>query len=135
MNGDKFLLDTNIVLYVLNGEEDLITFLDSQHLFLSIITEMELLSFSALSRKETDQLINFIEEVDIVSLDEKVKNCAISLRRKYKLKLPDSIIAAASIVHDIPLLTADKQFKVIKEIQLLLYDPFGNSDNPGISKS
>lgn len=42
MSGDKYLLDTNIVLYILNGEEDLISFLNHQHLYISVITEMEL---------------------------------------------------------------------------------------------
>jgi predicted nucleic acid-binding protein len=31
-------------------------------------------------------------------------------------------VSATAIVYDIPLITADKQFKVVTELQLLLYD-------------
>jgi len=55
--------------------------------------------------------------------DEKVKDIAIVIRKKYKLKLPDSIIAATAIAYNIPLITADKQFEIISELQLLVYDP------------
>jgi predicted nucleic acid-binding protein len=122
MSGDKYLLDTNIVLYILNGDDDLTTFLYNQHICISIITEMELLSFSGISKQEMHNLTNFINKIEITPLDEQVKNIAISLRKKLKLKLPDSIIAATAIAYDIPLITADKQFKAITDLQLLLYN-------------
>ena len=43
MNGNNILLDTNIVLYLLNGEETLIPLLEEKNLFLSFITQLELL--------------------------------------------------------------------------------------------
>lgn len=43
MNGNSILLDTNIVLYLLNGEETLIPLLEEKNLFLSFITQLELL--------------------------------------------------------------------------------------------
>jgi predicted nucleic acid-binding protein len=43
MNGNSVLLDTNIVLYFLNGEETLIPILEQKSLFLSFITQLELL--------------------------------------------------------------------------------------------
>jgi predicted nucleic acid-binding protein len=43
MNGNSVLLDTNIVLYLLNGEETLIPVLEEQNLFLSFISQPELL--------------------------------------------------------------------------------------------
>ncbi|WP_345079920.1 type II toxin-antitoxin system VapC family toxin [Nemorincola caseinilytica] len=122
MNGNNYLLDTNIVLYIANGNEDLRTFLDRQRLSISVITEMELLSFPTITRKEIAVLSNFIAEMEVVPIGSNVKKTAILIRRKYKLKLPDSIIAATAIVYDIPLITADKQFRNIEELQMLLYD-------------
>jgi len=43
MNGNNVLLDTNIVLYLLNGEETLIPLLEEKNLFLSFISQLELL--------------------------------------------------------------------------------------------
>jgi predicted nucleic acid-binding protein len=123
MNGDKYLLDTNIVLYILNGEEDLISFLNNQSIYISIITEIELLSFHSLSRQELHKIKNLIDELIVIPLDDKVKDAAIAARQKHKLKLPDSIIAGTTIAYDIPLISADKQFKAISELQLLIYDP------------
>jgi len=60
--------------------------------------------------------------MDVVPLNNKIKDTAILIRRKYTLKLPDSIVAATAIAYDMPLITADKQFNVVKELQLLLYD-------------
>jgi len=63
--------------------------------------------------------------MDVTPLDNRVKDTAIAIRKKYKLKLPDSIVAATAIAYDIPLITADKQFNAISELQLLLYDAKG----------
>jgi predicted nucleic acid-binding protein len=123
MSGDKYILDTNIVLYILNGEEDLISFLNHQYLSISIITEIELLSFPSVSKQEIREIESFINQLDVVELDDKIKNLTIAIRKKHKLKLPDCIIAATAIANGIPLITADKQYKVITDLQLLIYDP------------
>lgn len=59
MNGTKLLLDSNIILYLLNGDKTLADFLQEKELFISIITEMELLSFSGISIKEQKQIQSF----------------------------------------------------------------------------
>ncbi len=84
---------------------------------------MKLLSYHSISKNEIHFLKNFIDETEVTPLDDKVKDVAISVRKKYKLKLPDSIVAATAIAYDIPLITADKQFKSITELQLLYFDP------------
>jgi len=50
MNGNNILLDTNIVLYLLNGEETLIPLLAEKNLFLSFITQLELLGSKYLNQ-------------------------------------------------------------------------------------
>jgi len=50
MNGNSLLLDSNIVLYLLNGEETLIPLLEGKSLYLSFITQLELLSFPEISK-------------------------------------------------------------------------------------
>jgi len=45
-----------------------------------------------------------------------------ALRKSGKLKLADSLIAATALVYNIPLVTADQQFKNITELNLILYE-------------
>lgn len=58
----------------------------------------------------------------VVSLDEGIKEKYVAIRRKYHLKLADAIIAATAIAAGIPLITSDKQFKTVKELQLVTYE-------------
>ncbi len=44
MNGNKLFLDTNIILDLLNGDETLAEFLNGKQLYISVITELELLA-------------------------------------------------------------------------------------------
>lgn len=60
MNGSSFLLDTNVVLYFLGGDQTLATVFDQKSLFLSTITELELLSYPGISEKEESEILNFL---------------------------------------------------------------------------
>jgi predicted nucleic acid-binding protein len=44
------------------------------------------------------------------------------LKKKYSIKLPDAIIAATAIWYKIPLITADKGFEKIEELELILLE-------------
>lgn len=44
MNGNKLLLDTNIIICLLDEDETLAEVLSNKQLYISVITEMELLS-------------------------------------------------------------------------------------------
>jgi len=46
MSGSSVVLDTNAVLYVLDGNVPLIDFLDKRKIYLSFISELKLLSYS-----------------------------------------------------------------------------------------
>ena len=52
MNGNRIFLDTNIVLYLLNGDRTLAHFLNGKNLCVSTITEIEILSFKGLKIEE-----------------------------------------------------------------------------------
>ena len=51
-----------------------------------------------------------------------MKALSIQLKKKYSLKIPDTIIAATSIGLGIPLVTADKAFKKISELTIDIYN-------------
>ena len=68
-----------------------------------------------------DIIQSFIDDCIIIDLNEDIKENVIKLRRKYKIKLPDSFIAATSEYFDLPIITADKGFNKIEELNILFY--------------
>lgn len=122
MNGNKLLLDTNAVLYLLGGDETLATFLNGKDLYLSIISELELLSYKKISLREQKIITSFLAELKIENITEEIKRNAIEIRKNTNLKLPDCIIAATSITLDIPLITSDKQLSNLQGLNIILYE-------------
>ncbi len=61
----------------------------------------------------------FLGDCIIIDLNPLIKDYAIKFRRKYNLKLPDSIIAATAHYLAIPLFSADKDFLPVKEIDFI----------------
>lgn len=121
MNGNNILLDTNIVLYLLNGEEILIPLLEEKNLFLSFITQLELLGSRNLNTSDLQKINQFINECKIIDITPGIKEFAISLRQRYSIKLPDCIIMATSLWLNMPLITADQDFKKIDIADLIFF--------------
>lgn len=74
MNGNKLFLDTNILLYLLQGDETLTHSLDNKQFYISFITQLEILSFSNLT-KSSEKLINeLLSECVIFDINNEIKN-------------------------------------------------------------
>ena len=122
MNGVDCLADTNALIYLLNGKSCMFPYLE-KNLALSIISAMELLSFSGMTETESQSTRAFINDCTEITLTNDIKEKTIESRKKYRTKLPDAIIAASAIVNGLPLITADKGFKQIEELDLQLIVP------------
>ena len=122
MSGNKFLLDTNAILYILGGDEALSTLLYNERLYISVITEMELLSYRSITARERQQIKNFLSDFVIVNITDAIKDQTTEIKKNSHLKLPDSIIAATAIVLDVSFVTSDRQFKTIADLNLLYYE-------------
>lgn len=113
----KYLLDTNIIIYALNQGLKL----QSGKYLVSVITEIELLSYSNLTKEDETVLKNLLSQFESIELTKSVKEKTIQIRRDTKLKLPDSIIVASAFDNDAVLVTSDKQLlnaQVVKTIEL-----------------
>ena len=115
------VLDTNIIIYLLNGDSVLTELLNDHRLVISVITEIELLSYHG-SEKEEGIIRKFIEECQVIELAESIKDYTIFLRRTCKLKTPDAIVAATAYFMNMPLITADKGFNKLQGIEIVLYE-------------
>lgn len=118
------LIDTNIALYFLDGDATLRDLLDGRSVYVSFVTEMELLSYPSLSDVEREHVRAFLDNCVVFDLSDDVKRSAVQLRRRYELALPDALIAATAKVLGQPLLTAAHDFEVVAPIlPLLMYEP------------
>lgn len=116
MNGSSLIvLDTNIILYHLSDR--LQEPLANRQYAISIITEIELLSYSKLEPDEKVKIEEFINKTTVVELRNAVKIETIKLRQKYALKTPDAIIAATALRLKALLITNDKKLLSIPEIE------------------
>ena len=107
----SWVLDTNISIYHLGG--DLAQPLPTDDVLISIITEIELLSYPSLAPDEEGRVVEFLSSLAIVGLTPEVRDAAIEIRRSHNVKLPDAIIAGTAIALDAVLLTNDRRLAQI----------------------
>jgi len=119
------VLDTNILIEILKGNQDTIKKVQSFNTTLAIssITVMELY-FGALNKAELNKLEKFVALFHVIQLSETISAQATKLIKTYakshSLDIPDSLIASTAIVYKYQLFTYNiKDFKYIKNINLL----------------
>jgi predicted nucleic acid-binding protein len=119
-----YLLDTNSIIKYLdgslnpNGVAFMNKILDDKSA-ISIITKIETLGFNFTVLAEQENMEYFVNNSTIMEMSNDVVNKTIVLRKRHKIKLPDAIIAATAIVYDFSLITGDKYFKNITELNTI----------------
>jgi predicted nucleic acid-binding protein len=127
MEQPQYLIDTNTVIDYLGERLPASGMAFMNHVFsklppVSVITKIEILGFKAPGEYE-QLLINFMQDVAVLSLTDDIVAASINIRKNYKAKLPDAIIAATALVHGLTLLTHNlADFKNI--LDLALMDPY-----------
>lgn len=116
MSGSNLLVDTNIIILTLGGNERLAEYVEGRKLFLSVITEIEALSYPGLTSAGRNIVDRYVDRCTVLGLSEIVKKNTIEIRTKYKVKIPDAIIAATASTFGLTLLTADKGFVKLGEL-------------------
>jgi hypothetical protein len=122
-----YLFDTNAIIYHLRGATELDPFLKeivtgSASPAISIITQIELLGFPRLTRTEETRISALLSNFVIRDVDQGVAGRAVVLRRKYRLALPDCIIAATAQALDACLISRDAELGRIHNLRLI--NPF-----------
>ncbi|MBO1347202.1 MAG: type II toxin-antitoxin system VapC family toxin [Hormoscilla sp. GUM202] len=124
----KYLLDTNILIYYFNGDPIVRPIFDDILAgntlgYYCPLTWVELLCYTSLSESEANQMRIFLRRLASVALTEAVLDRAAEIRRDYRLKLPDVLIAACAIQEGCTLVTRNiEDFRKI--IGLTMWDPF-----------
>ena len=118
-----YLIDTNIIIYYLEGEQAAVSFLRTHRgkLAISSITWMETLSYP-FSADEEQIVRAFLQEFRLIEISSPVMELSVEIRRMKQLKLPDAIIAASAVHHDFILVT--RNIKDFKGTAVKTIDPF-----------
>ena len=116
-----FIADTNFLIYLHEGNKIVESFLEF-NFGISFVSEVELLGYKDITKSEETKLKQLINDCFSVEWNNKIKEKTIQLKRKYNIKLPDAIVASSALSYQIPLVTADKGFSKIEELDLILIE-------------
>lgn len=121
MSGSDLLLDTNIIIYALKGLAQVRPYFDTAP-FISVLTEIEVLGVKDLKPSEIKLRNEAIGYCNKIPLSNRIKEKAVEIKQGIKMPAPDAIIAATAIEEGLTLVTADKGFKRIKDLALILIE-------------
>ena len=121
MNGIDYLADTNCFIYLLDENPLLLPFLSATWAF-SYISEIELLSKKGITSNEDVLIRQMLDSCLKINHSQSISDSAINLKRANNIKLPDAIKAASAQQMNLPLLTADKGFTNIKDLDCIIIE-------------
>ncbi len=118
------VLDTNILIAYLNGEPAVVDALcrwreEGRALLISSVSLAEVLALPALGPSDLRLVTRFLRTFLSIAFDDHVAEVAAGLSRAYRLKLPDAAIAATALIHAVPLVTRDRVFRRLAEVELV----------------
>ena len=107
-------MDTNYVLGLVKRREEVIKVVTDRSIKIqgcaySFITRIELLGFPKITQQEINGIESVLSIMQYIPLTTEIEDRAITLSRKYRLKIPDAIIAATAKCLNLELLTLDRQ--------------------------
>ncbi len=97
MNGNKALLDSNVIIDASKGNISLKSIVDKyESLYTSIICYTEIMGYNFKNEQEKSAIEKILQIIPIINLDKEIADTAIKFRKKTKIKLPDALIIATA---------------------------------------
>ena len=123
MSGNRYVLDTNAIVALLQGNIQLIELLkEADWIGVSVISQIEFLVFPGLTQDDRqifDQFLQRVEVMDLATIDIVLIDKIIEIRQQYRLKLPDAIITAMAIQNSASLVTADQELAKVTTLMVI----------------
>ncbi len=108
---NSYLLDTNAVIALLQGNEKLLEILKpARWIGISVISQIEFLVFPDMTYQDRILFARFLKKVSVVNLVENQTELfehIVEIRQKYRIKLPDAIIAGTAVCKRAALVSSD----------------------------
>jgi predicted nucleic acid-binding protein len=120
--GKRYLIDSNDIVDFLKKAlpESGRKLLFSIDPLISIITFIEVFANSKASEEEVKQLQSFCDVATVYNVGFEIASVTIKLRKKYKIKLPDTLIAATASYNNLVLITRNvSDFEKIEGIEII----------------
>lgn len=96
MNGNRFLADTNTLIYLLD-KTSCVAAITRKRMAFSFITEIELPGKPGISSAEVNKVRGLLSVCIKAPHTEAINSTPINLKQSYKMKVPYAIIAATAI--------------------------------------
>jgi len=119
--GKEYLIDTNALIEYIGDllpkkAHSFISGIIDEQFIISVINKIEVLGHNTAGNDIED----FIELADVIELTGDITSKTIELRKLYKTKLPDAIIAATALVHELTIITRNtKDFEKIEGLKVI----------------
>ena len=124
-----YLVDTDVMIWYLRGNEKARDLLHSLDFCISSITYMELLQ-GMRNKQELKQFQKMIKSwnIKVVYIDEEISAKALFYMEEYflshSMELADSLIGATCTKYGLTLITAnDKHYKILKDLDIKIFRP------------
>ncbi len=108
MNGNKALLDSNVII---DASKNLISVVDIINsydmLFTSIICYIEVLGFNFKTETEKNAVERIFKSLSVININREIADFTVELRKKSKIKLPDALIMASAEIIEADLITSN----------------------------
>ncbi len=120
----QYLIDSNVISHYFSGiftEKGMAFMTDvvDQTPNISVITQIEALSWINPDKSKEAIVQEFIADANILALSPIIVNICVSIRRGRKIKTPDAIIAATAIANSLTLISSDTGFKNIPSLEVI----------------
>jgi predicted nucleic acid-binding protein len=102
----RYLIDSNVIIdfsanLIPKKGSSLLSKCFDEEPIISIINKIELLGYELV----TEEVNDLVSVALVIGLTDEVVNQTIEIRSKYKIKLPDAIIAATALTHGLILIS------------------------------
>ena len=135
--GARFLVDSNAIIELLAGQLPPATnawpndAVARRLVAYSVINRIEVLSWPEANLADMQAATEWLAANQELPLSNLVAVSTINLRRSYRRKLPDAVIAATALVHQLPVITRDGAgFRAIAG--LVVFDPHDPAALPAL---
>jgi len=123
------IIDTDIIIDIGRGIPDAVNCFQrlqlNSRLAISVVTQMELI-VGCTNKVELQTLEKFLQQFDVIRIDQPISDKAVDLLRLYRLShgllIADGLIAATAIIWDYPFITKNQRdYRFIQNLNLLPY--------------
>ena len=124
-NAQVVLCDTNILIDLSKREPDVVQTLNAigtANIQVSAITAGEFI-FGALNKNDRTKILKALQAITVLPVNEVISGKGVELVTRYALShtlaVPDALIAATALIHNLPLYTLNqKDFRFIEGLRL-----------------